>query len=91
MFSIIERTVVVMALFRLFSGSLEIFAAFLMMRLNDIEKSLIVNISLAVIGPFILIITTTIGLYGIAGKVSLIKFTWIVIGFICILYGIKSG
>ena len=59
MFSIIERTVVVMALFRLFSGSLEIFAAFLMMRLNDIEKSLIVNISLAVIGPFILIITTT--------------------------------
>lgn len=91
MFSLIERTVVVMALFRLFSGSLEIFAAFLMMRLNDIEKSLIVNISLAVIGPFILIITTTIGLYGIAGKVSLIKFIWIVIGFICILYGIKSG
>ncbi|HLR74612.1 MAG TPA: DUF2619 domain-containing protein [Virgibacillus sp.] len=34
---------------------------------------------------------TTIGLYGIAGKVSLIKFIWIVIGFICILYGIKSG
>lgn len=91
MFTIIERTVIMMALFRIFSGSLEVFAALLMMKLNNIEKALIINTTLAFIGPFILIVTTTIGLYGIADKVSLSKFLWIIIGFICILYGIKSG
>lgn len=44
-----------MALIRLLSGSIKIFAAILMFKLNEI-----VNSSLAPIGPFILVITTAV-------------------------------
>lgn len=79
-----------MAIFRILSGCIEISAAFLMLKLNQVEKAIIVNSLLATIGPIILIITMTIGLVGIAGKISFSKFIWIVIGVICILYGVRS-
>lgn len=61
MFTNLERTIIAMALFRgLLSGSIEVFAAFLMMRINNIEKALIINTTLAFIGPFTLIVTTAI-------------------------------
>ncbi|MDY0408008.1 YqhV family protein [Virgibacillus soli] len=90
MFAILERAIIGMALLRLLSGTIEIFAAYLMIRFNEVEKALIINSSLAIVGPLILIFTTAIGLYGIAGKVSFGKFIWIVIGVGCIIYGIKS-
>lgn len=91
MFTFFEKAVVGMALLRLLSGSIEVFAAFLMLRFNAVEKALVINSSLALIGPTILIITTAIGLYGIADKVSLAKFIWIFIGVGCIFYGVKGN
>ncbi|WP_043933764.1 YqhV family protein [Bacillus sp. EB01] len=90
MFTVIEKTVLAMALLRLVSGGIEIFAALLMIKFNAIEKALLINSSLALIGPIILLSTTTIGLIGIVEKVSLIKMFWVFAGVGCILYGVKS-
>ncbi|RKQ14556.1 DUF2619 domain-containing protein [Oceanobacillus bengalensis] len=86
----LEKAIIAMALLRILSGSIEIFAAFLMLKFNEIEKALIINSSLAFVGPLILIITTTIGLAGMAEKVSFGKFFWIFLGVSLIIYGIKK-
>ena len=62
-FAIIEKAVIGMALLRMLSGGIEIFAAFLMLKLNNVEKAMVVNSSLALVGPMVLIITTSIGLW----------------------------
>lgn len=91
MFHYLEKAIIGMALLRLMSGSIEIFAAFLFMKVNDVEKALIINSSLAFIGPLILILTTAVGLVGLADKISFAKIFWICLGVGCILYGVKSG
>lgn len=90
MFIFIEKAVLAMAMLRVLSGSLEIFAAVLMIKFNSIEKALIVNSSLALVGPVILILTTTIGVLGMAGgELSIVKILWIFLGVSCILIGVK--
>ncbi|EXX86678.1 hypothetical protein BG53_05730 [Paenibacillus darwinianus] len=84
----INKIVLAMGVLRLLSGSIEIFAALLMLRFNQIEKSLVINSSLALVGPLILIATTTIGLVGISDKLSLGKFAWVLAGVTCLLVGI---
>lgn len=91
MIVVIEKAIIGMAFLRFFSGSIELFVAYLFLKYNDIEKALILNSSLALIGPIILIITTSIGLFGIAEKVSLKKLLFIFGGVVCILYGVKSN
>jgi hypothetical protein len=90
MFQLLEKTIIMMASLRIFSGSLEILAAFLIIKYNDVEKALVLNSSLALVGPLILIATTTIGLIGLADKVSFAKMLWVFAGVGCILYGVKS-
>ena len=84
MFSLIEKAVLWMAFFRVISGSIEIFAAYLMVKFNQIDKALIITSSLAFIGPIVLLITITIGLVGMADKISYGKFFWIFLG-VCLL------
>ncbi|MBT2659336.1 MULTISPECIES: YqhV family protein [Bacillaceae] len=90
MFIILEKAVLGMAFLRLLSGSIEIFAAILMLRFNSVEKALMINSSLALVGPIILILTTTIGLVGIVGDISVMKIVWILLGVAFILIGVKS-
>jgi hypothetical protein len=90
MFALLEKAVLGMALLRIISGSIEIFAAILMIRFNELGKALMINSSLALIGPLVLILTTTIGLFGIVGSVSFGKLFWVFVGVCCILYGVKS-
>jgi hypothetical protein len=91
MFQIFEKAIIGMSLLRLLSGSIEIIVALLILKFNNIEKALLLNSSLALVGPIILILTTTIGLVGIAEKISFIKVLWIFTGVACILYGVKSS
>lgn len=91
MFHIFEKAILGMALLRILSGSIEILVALLILKFNDVEKALVVNSSLALVGPIILMITTTIGLVGLSEKVSLTKLIWVFGGVACILYGIKSN
>jgi hypothetical protein len=90
MFIILEKAVLGMAFLRLLSGSIEIFAAILMLRFNSVEKALMINSSLALVGPIILILTTTIGVIGIVGDISVMKIVWILLGVAFILIGVKS-
>ncbi|ALS28414.1 YqhV family protein [Paenibacillus cisolokensis] len=84
----VNKIVMSMAMLRVFSGSIEICAALLMIRLNQVDKALAVNSSLALVGPLILISTTTIGLVGLSDKLSLDRFVWVVAGVACLLIGI---
>ncbi|WP_028544136.1 DUF2619 domain-containing protein [Paenibacillus taiwanensis] len=83
-----DKIVLSMAGLRFLSGSLELLAAVIMLRLNEPHKALAVNSMLALVGPIVLIATTTIGLIGIADKLSWGKFVWITIGVTCLLVGV---
>lgn len=91
MLQFLEKAIIGMALLRILSGSIEIIAAMLILKVNEVEKALVINSSLALIGPIILIATTTIGLFGIAEKVSFTRMLWIFCGVGLILYGVKSN
>ncbi|MDK8639070.1 YqhV family protein [Niallia taxi] len=91
MYSLFEKAVLGMALLRLLSGCIEIAAAMLMLKANQIEKALIINSSLAIVGPLILIATTTIGLFSIADKISFGKMLFVLTGVGFILYGVRSS
>ncbi|WP_274651761.1 YqhV family protein [Paenibacillus humicola] len=84
----LNKIVLSMASLRVLSGSLEIIAALIMLRLNQIDKALIVNSSLALVGPIVLITTTTLGLIGLSDKLSMGKMLWVVAGVACILTGV---
>lgn len=88
MFIIFEKIVLAMATLRILSGSIEIGAALLMLKFNDIEKALLVNSSLVLVGPVILIITTSIGLSGLAGEISLSRIFIIFCGVGLLLFGV---
>ncbi|MDF2671496.1 MAG: hypothetical protein K0R67_3802 [Paenibacillus sp.] len=84
----INKIVLSMAMLRMLSGSIELIAAIVMLRLNQVDKALLVNSGLAVVGPLILISTTTIGLIGMSDKLSFTKLLWVGIGVTCIFIGI---
>ncbi|MHA6530704.1 YqhV family protein [Paenibacillus sp. BAC0078] len=77
-----------MAALRLLSGSVEIMAALLMLKLNQVDKALAVNSGLALVGPTILILTTAVGLTGMAQELSWGKLGWIGCGVAFLLIGI---
>ncbi|MGG3470292.1 YqhV family protein [Neobacillus pocheonensis] len=90
MFTVIEKAVLGMAFLRIISGCIEVMAAILMIKFNSVEKALIVNSTLALVGPLILILTTTIGTLSIVEKISYLKMLWIFLGVSFILIGVKS-
>lgn len=84
----LDKFVAGMAGLRIMSGTIEILAALLMLKLGRVDKALAVNSALAFVGPSILIITTSIGLAGMADKLSWSKMIWIGCGVACLLIGI---
>ncbi|GFZ98963.1 hypothetical protein GCM10008018_51350 [Paenibacillus marchantiophytorum] len=83
-----NKIVLTMASLRMMSGSIEIIAAIVMLRLATVEKALLVNAGLALVGPLVLLATTTIGLVGIAEKLSYGKMLWVIAGVSCLFIGI---
>lgn len=84
----LDKHVLSMFILRLSSGSIEIMAAYMMLRVNQLEKALLINSGLALVGPLVLIATTTIGLAGLADKLSMGKLAWILVGISCLFIGI---
>ncbi|USB34671.1 YqhV family protein [Paenibacillus sp. YPG26] len=84
----LDKFVASMATLRIISGTLEIIAAILMLKLGRIDKALAVNSALAFVGPTVLIVTTSLGLMGMADKLSWGKIGWVACGVICLLIGI---
>lgn len=85
-----EKAVLGMAVLRILSGSIEIMAAILILKLNQVEKALLVNSGLALVGPLILLTTTTIGLVGMAEKINYSKMLIIFLGVALIFIGIRK-
>ncbi|WP_078391696.1 YqhV family protein [Shouchella patagoniensis] len=90
MFITIKWALIVMVALRLLSGLIEISAAFLMLRLNSVEKAVAINAALALIGPTIFLLSIIIGLIGMSDKLSVSKFLFIGAGVLLIFIGIKK-
>ncbi|GIP58066.1 YqhV family protein [Paenibacillus sp. FSL W8-0186] len=84
----LDKFVTSMATIRVISGSIEIVAALIMLKLGRVDKALAVNSMLAFVGPTVLLLTTAIGLAGMADKLSWGKLIWICCGISCLLIGI---
>lgn len=80
----------IMGLLRIISACIELSAAGLMIYFNKVETALKINAVLAVVGPTIMITVTTLGIAGIAGKVSLLKMLTILCGVVLIFLGLHK-
>ncbi|WP_332645416.1 YqhV family protein [Lysinibacillus sp. 54212] len=76
-------------LLRIISGSIDILAATVMYKLNDLEKAFTINSSLAIVGPIIFITTTGIGLAGLSDKVSYAKMICLFSGVVLIMISLR--
>ena len=79
-----------MIVLRLISGSIEITAAMLMLKYNNLEKAFYINSLLALVGPVILIVTTGIGLTGLTEKISFTRIICLFSGILLIILSLKS-
>lgn len=85
-----ETALLMIILLRIFSGSVDIFAALLMYKFNDLEKAFYINTLLALVGPCVLIITTGIALFGLAEKISITRMVCLFAGITLILISLRS-
>ena len=85
----IEKALLFIVVVRLISGSVEVTAAALMYKFNDLEKAFYINTMLALVGPCVLIITTAIGLVGLAEKISLARMLCLFAGILLILFSMR--
>ncbi|WP_285851236.1 YqhV family protein [Sporosarcina aquimarina] len=88
--TVIERALLFIILLRVISGSIEISAAALMYKFNDLEKAFYINSLLALVGPVILVVTTGIALSGLTEKISLTRMVCLFAGVLLILYSLKA-
>lgn len=87
---LIEKALLMIILLRIFSGSVDIAAAMLMFKFNDLEKAFYINTLLALVGPVVLIITTGIALFGLAEKISATRMICLFAGIVLILVSLKA-
>lgn len=76
-----------MATVRFVSATVEFTAALLMLRFGRVDTALRINGVLGLVGPVILILTTALGVAGMAGRVQVGKIALIFVGVYLILYG----
>ncbi|MBM7097295.1 MULTISPECIES: YqhV family protein [Alteribacter] len=86
----IEAAVLIMVCLRIFSGLAELTVAGLIFKFNSVEKALVLNAALAVIGPSVLILSVAVGVYAMADDLSFTKIALIFGGVLLILIGVKS-
>lgn len=90
MFIFIDKIILAMAGLRLFSGLLEMSVGFLILKMNSVEKAMMLNAMLAIVGPIIFITSMALGIIHLADKVSMSKLILIGIGVGFILLGLKK-
>jgi hypothetical protein len=85
----IEKIVFGMAGLRILSATIEFTAAMLMLKFGRVETAFKINALLALIGPTILLTVTSLGLVGLAGKVSSGGIGLVMLGVALIFLGIN--
>ncbi|MEK5185267.1 YqhV family protein [Solibacillus sp. FSL R5-0691] len=88
---IIDKALIMIIALRIISGSIELTAAALMFKFNDLEKAFYINTLLALVGPVILIVTTGLALLGLAEKISLARIICLFCGISLILFSLKAS
>lgn len=81
---------ITMGILRLISGCIELSAGYLIIYFNQVETALKINSLLAIIGPLIMIIVTSLGLIGLAGQISLARMMMILSGVTLIFLGLNK-
>ncbi|HEU4965654.1 MAG TPA: YqhV family protein [Bacilli bacterium] len=79
-----------MAGLRFLSGSIEIVAALLMLYFGTVQKAVMINAGLALVGPTVLIMVTTLGLLGLADKLEFWRMMVVMGGVALILWGVRG-
>lgn len=85
----LQAALLYIVLLRIVSGSIDILAAGLMYKVNDLEKVVVINSLLAIVGPIIFITTTGIGLAGLSDKVSFAKMLCLFSGIVLIMISLR--
>lgn len=91
MFHVFDKIVFSMAAMRCLSSMIEFSAAMLMLKFNRVETAVKINAFLALVGPTVFIIVTSLGLIGLAGKVPISKMVFIVAGVTLIFIGVGKN
>ncbi|MEG6617101.1 YqhV family protein [Peptococcaceae bacterium 1198_IL3148] len=91
MFHVFDKIIFSMAAMRFLSSMIEFSAALLMLKFNRVETALKINAVLALIGPTIMIIVTSLGIIGLAGKIPVSKMLFIVAGVTLIFVGVSRN
>jgi hypothetical protein len=90
MLLLFEKIILAMAGLRIFSGLIEVTAGLLILKFNQVEKALMVNAILAVVGPIIFITSMSLGIIHLADKISYSKLLFVGLGVGFILLGLKK-
>lgn len=87
---IFDKIVLAMAAVRFISAATEFSVAMLMLYFNRVEVAFKLNAVLALVGPTAMITVTSLGLVGLAGKVSALGMVCIVLGVAMIFFGVNK-
>jgi hypothetical protein len=87
---VVDHVVWGMAGLRFLSGTIEVLAAFLMLYFGTVERAVMVNAVLSLVGPTVLILVTTLGLIGLAEKLELWRMVIVMAGVGLILWGVRG-
>jgi hypothetical protein len=79
-----------MAGLRLLSGMIEVTAALLMLYYGTVQKAVMINAGLALVGPTVLILVTSLGLIGLADKLEFWRMAVVMGGVALILWGVRG-
>ncbi len=85
-----DKSLLMMVILRIMSGSIEVTAALFMFKFNSLEKAFYINSMLALVGPTVLIVTTAIALFGLADKISIPRMVCLFAGITLILISVNA-
>jgi hypothetical protein len=85
-----DKSLLMMVILRIMSGSIEVTAALFMLKFNSLVKAFYINTMLALVGPTVLIVTTAIALFGLADKISIPRMVCLFAGITLILISVNA-
>lgn len=84
------KLVLGMALFRFLAGSIEVVAALFMLKFRRVDTAFQINALLGLIGPLMFVLVSSIGLIGLAGRISYPKLAMVAAGVLLILLAARK-
>jgi len=90
LFLITDKIVFGMAGIRVLSATIEFTAAMLMLKYGRVETAFKINSVLALVGPTVFVAVTSLGLIGLAGKISPAGMAAVILGVLLIFIGINK-